>query len=89
MSEILEGVGLLTVTWLIVIIIIGLCFWIKDFILEHRIAYNKGYKEGCKDSVNNMCSCVGCSYDNSSLCYNCRRNYNDMYRVIVDESNSC
>lgn len=85
MSEMLEGIGFVTIIWFIIIMVIGLCFWIKDFILEHRIAYNKGYKDG----INNMCSCIGCSYPNSSLCCNCKRNYDDMYRVIVDESNSC
>lgn len=85
MSKILEGIGFITIIWFIIIMVVGLYFWIKDFILEHRIAYNKGYKDGANDA----CSCVGCSYPNSSLCYNCKRNYNDMYKVIVDESNSC
>lgn len=85
MSEMLEVIGLVTIVWLGIILIIGLCFWVKDFILEHRLAYNKGYKDG----INDACSCVGCSYPNSSLCYSCKRNYNDMYKVIVDEGNSC
>jgi hypothetical protein len=85
MSEMLEVIGLVTIVWLGIILIIGLCFWVKDFILEHRLAYNKGYKDG----LYGYYGCIGCVYPNSSLCDKCKRNYEDMYTVIKDESNSC
>ena len=85
MSEILEIIGLVAIIWLGVILIVGLYLWIKDFIVEHRLAYNKGYKDG----LHGYYSCIGCVYPNSSLCDKCKRNYEDMYTVIKNESNSC
>lgn len=85
MTEIFAIIGLVASIWIAVMIIICLCLWIKNFVSEHRLAYNKGYKDG----IDEVYSCIGCSYPNSSLCNNCKRNYNDMYRVIKDESNSC
>ena len=61
MSEMLEVIGLVTIIWLGIILIIGLCFWVKDFILEHRLAYNKGYKDG----LYGYYGCIGCVYPNS------------------------
>lgn len=85
MSEIFEAIGLTTIIWLGIILIMGLCFYVKDFILEHRLAYNKGYKDGLYSHY----SCIGCVYPHSSLCGKCKRNYEDMYMVIEDESDSC
>ena len=34
MSEMLEVIGLVTIIWLGIILIIGLCFWVKDFDTE-------------------------------------------------------